>query len=238
MFKVIGINSKKEQWGGPNAYIPFSTWQLIFNRGKEFSQLTFTVEGLETKEANDKFEESLRQLLGSRLFFDPQDTQALWVNNSQTEYLETMKIFGGITIFVTIIGIFTLIAGIVGVSNIMLVSVKERTREIGIRKAIGAPPASILKSIISESIIITAIFGYIGLMMGIGLTELINLFMEQSAAGAASDGVEMSVFKNPTVDIGYAVFATILLIISGIIAGYLPALKAVKVKPIEAMRQE
>ncbi len=238
MFKVIGINSKKEQWGGPNAYIPFSTWQLIFNRGKEFSQLTFTVEGLETKEANDKFEESLRQLLGSRLFFDPQDTQALWVNNSQTEYLETMKIFGGITIFVTIIGIFTLIAGIVGVSNIMLVSVKERTREIGIRKAIGAPPASILKSIISESIIITAIFGYIGLMMGIGLTELINLFMEQSAAGAASDGVEMSVFKNPTVDIGYAVFATILLIISGIIAGYLPARKAVKVKPIEAMRQE
>ncbi len=238
MFKVIGINSKKEQWGGPNAYIPFSTWQLIFNRGKEFSQLTFTVEGLETKEANDKFEESLRQLLGSRLFFDPQDTQALWVNNSQTEYLETMKIFGGITIFVTIIGIFTLIAGIVGVSNIMLVSVKERTREIGIRKAIGAPPASILKSIILESIIITAIFGYIGLMMGIGLTELINLFMEQSAAGAASDGVEMSVFKNPTVDIGYAVFATILLIISGIIAGYLPARKAVKVKPIEAMRQE
>lgn len=238
MFKVIGINSKKEQWGGPNAYIPFSTWQLIFNRGKEFSQLTFTVEGLETKEANDKFEESLRQLLGSRLFFDPKDTQALWVNNSQTEYLETMKIFGGITIFVTIIGIFTLIAGIVGVSNIMLVSVKERTREIGIRKAIGAPPASILKSIILESIIITTIFGYIGLMMGIGLTELINFFMEQSAAGAASDGVEMSVFKNPTVDIGYAVFATILLIISGIIAGYLPARKAVKVKPIEAMRQE
>ena len=150
-----------------------------------------------------------------------------------------MKIFGGITIFVSIIGIFTLIAGIVGVSNIMLVTVKERTREIGIRKAIGAPPSSILKSIILESIIITAIFGYIGLMLGIGVTELVNFLMEQAAAAnASSDGMQMSVFKNPTVDIGYAVFATIVLIIAGVLAGYLPARKAVKVRPIEAMREE
>src|SRR5690554_4349318 len=114
-----------------------------------------------------------------------------------------MKIFGGITMLVTIIGILTLIAGIVGVSNIMLVSVKERTREIGIRKAIGAPPVSILKTIILESLIITAIFGYIGMMLGIGLTELINFVMEQSANGkAATDEVQMSVFRNPTVDIG------------------------------------
>lgn len=238
MFKVIGINSKKEEWGGSNAYIPFSTSQAIFNPGKKFYQLTFTVDGLETKIENERFDESLRNLMARRLNFNPQDKQAIWVNNSQADYVETMKIFGGINIFVTIIGIFTLIAGIVGVSNIMLVSVKERTREIGIRKAIGAPPASILKSIILESIIITAIFGYIGLLTGIGLTELINFFMEQSMNATAEGEMQMSIFKNPTVDVGYAVFATVLLIISGVIAGYLPARKAVKVKPIEAMRQE
>lgn len=240
MFKVIGVNSKPEQWGGPVAYIPFSTSQAIFNPDQKFRELTFTVEGLETTAENEHFEKSLINLLGRRLKFDPSDYQAMWVYNSQANYIETQKTFGGINIFVTIIGILTLIAGIVGVSNIMLVSVKERTREIGIRKAIGAPPASILKSIILESIIITAIFGYIGLFMGIGLTELVNFFMEMSANAAQSvDGVPtMSVFKNPTVNVGYAVFATVLLIVSGVIAGYLPARKAVKIKPIEAMRQE
>ena len=141
--------------------------------------------------------------------------------------------------FVSIIGILTLIAGIVGVSNIMLVSVKERTREIGIRKAIGASPLSILKTIILESLIITAIFGYIGMILGVGLTELINFVMEQSANGQpVTDEVQMSVFKNPRVNMGYAIFATVVLIIAGIVAGYLPARKAVRIKPIEAMRQE
>ncbi|MPN00947.1 Macrolide export ATP-binding/permease protein MacB [bioreactor metagenome] len=121
----------------------------------------------------------------------------------------------------------------------MLVSVKERTREIGIRKAIGASPLSILKTIILESLIITAIFGYIGMILGVGLTELINFVMEQSANGQpVTDEVQMSVFKNPTVNMGYAIFATVVLIIAGIVAGYLPARKAVRIKPIEAMRQE
>lgn len=240
MFKVIGVNSKKEQWGGPVAYIPFSTMQVVFNIDKKFYQLSFTVEGLETTVENERFNKSLRNLMGRQLKFDPEDNQALWVNNSQSDYIETMKIFGGVNLFVTIVGILTLIAGIVGVSNIMLVSVKERTREIGIRKAIGAPPASILTSIILESIIITAIFGYIGMFLGIGVTEIMNFITEQAAnvAQSADGGPQMSVFKNPTVNIGYAIFATVLLVISGVIAGYLPARKAVKIKPIEAMRQE
>ena len=239
MFKVIGVNSKREEWGGPNAYIPFTTSQLIFNPGQKFNQITFTVDDLTTKEANDKFNETLREIMGRRMNFDPADTQAIWLNNNQADYVETMKIFGGITMLVTIIGILTLIAGIVGVSNIMLVSVKERTREIGIRKAIGAPPSSILKTIIFESIIITTIFGYVGLFMGIGLTEVINFVMEQAASGqAVSDEPQMSVFKNPTVEMGYAFFATLILIISGVLAGYFPARNAIKVQPIEAMRQE
>jgi len=239
MFKVVGINTKKEQWGGSNAYIPFSTAQIIFNPSRKFRQITFTVDGLVTKEENDRFNESLRTLMGNRLNFDPADQQALWINNTQSEYVETMKIFGGITLFVTIIGILTLIAGIVGVSNIMLVSVKERTREIGIRKAIGATPMAILKTIILESIFITTLFGYIGMMMGIGLTELVNFFMVQAANGQpVTDEPQMSIFTNPTVDIGYALFATVILIIAGVVAGYLPARKAVRVQPIEAMRQE
>lgn len=237
IFKVIGINSKKEQWGGPNAYIPFSTAQIIFNPNKKFNQITFTVDGLETKEENDKFDEKLRTVMGNMLSFNPKDRQAIWVNNSQADYIETQKIFGGITIFVSIIGLLTLIAGIVGVSNIMLVSVKERTKEIGIRKAIGAPPSSILSSIIFESLMITAIFGYFGMMMGIGLTEVVNFFMEQSVA-TQGDEMQMSVFKNPTVNISYALFATGILIVSGIIAGYMPARNAVKIKPIEAMRKD
>jgi putative ABC transport system permease protein len=239
MFKVVGINSKKEQWGGSNTYIPFSTAQTIFNPNRKFYQITFTVDGLVTKEENDRLNESLRTLMGQRLNFNPEDQQALWIYNAQSDYVETMKIFSVITFIVALIGILTLIAGIVSVSNIMLVSVKERTREIGIRKAIGATPVSILKTIILESIIITTVFGYIGLMMGIGLTEMVNFFMEQAAAAqAVSDEPQMSIFTNPTVDVGYALFATIILIISGVIAGYLPARKAVKVKPIEAMRQE
>ena len=238
MFKVVGINSKSERWEGASAYIPFTTAQSIFKPDKKYQQITFTVDGLVTMAENDVFNDVLRNKMSRSLSFDPKDDQALWIDNSQRDYIESQKIFGGINIFLSIIGILTLIAGIVGVSNIMLVTVKERTREIGIRKAIGASPASILKSIILESLIITTIFGYIGLMAGVGLTELVNLLMEQSASQAASDEQTMSVFKNPTVDIGYAVFATIVLIISGVVAGYLPARKAVKIKPIEAMRQE
>jgi len=239
IFKVVGINTKSEDWGGSNAYIPFTTAQSIFNPDGKFYHIVFTVDGLATKEANDKFNETLRDVMSRRMEFNPDDRQALWIYNAQSDYVETMKIFGGITIFVSIIGILTLIAGIVGVSNIMLVSVKERTREIGIRKALGAKPSSILKTIMLESIIITAIFGYIGLILGVGLTELVNFFMEMSANNqAVTDEPQMSIFTNPTVQIGYALFATVVLIVSGTIAGYLPARKAVKVQPIEAMRQE
>ncbi len=235
MFKVVGINSKKERYGEGSAYIPFTTAQSIFNPNKKFYSIAMQVNGLKTKDANDKFNDKLKQTMSQSLRFDPTDTQALYLYNAQRDYIETMKIFGGITIFVSIIGIFTLIAGIVGVSNIMLMSVKERTREIGIRKAIGASPASILRSVIIESILITTIFGYIGMVMGVGLTELVNIIMQQSAAQSDTG---MSVFKDPTVQLSYVFISTAILIISGVIAGYMPARRAVRIKPIEAMREE
>ncbi|MDD2285557.1 MAG: ABC transporter permease [Paludibacter sp.] len=235
MFQVVGVNTKKERWGDGNAYIPYSTAQMVFNPNKKFYSMAMIVEGLETKEENEQFNDRLKENVSQTMLFDPKDTQALWINNSQQNYLQTMSIFNGISLFVLIVGIFTLIAGVVGVSNIMLVTVKERTREIGIRKAIGAPPAQILFTIILESILITAIFGYMGMMAGIGITEVVNMVMEQSAAANPSG---MSVFKNPTVNLNYVYFSTMIMIVAGIIAGYMPARKAVKIKPIEAMRDE
>ena len=194
-----------------------------------------TVDGLETEQSNEEFTDKMKANMAQSLSFDPKDPEAIYIRNSQRDYIETMKIFGGITLFVSFIGILTLIAGIVGVSNIMLVSVKERTREIGIRKAIGAPPITILRSIIIESVLITAIFGYIGIVAGVGLTELVNFFLQQSAAGDPSG---MSVFKDPTVSLSYVLISTSILIIAGVFAGYMPARRAVRIKPIEAMREE
>ena len=235
MFRIIGINSKKARFDNGTAFIPFSTAQSIFNPDMKFNNIAMTVNGLTTEKMNDDFNEKLKTTVSKSLNYDKNDPQAVYFRNSQKDFLQTMMIFNGITIFVAVIGIFTLIAGIVGVSNIMLVTVKERTREIGIRKAIGAPPASILRSIITESIIITTIFGYIGMMAGIGLTELVNFIMLQQAAGNPNGP---TVFKNPTVELSYVLISTGILIVAGVIAGYMPARRAVRIKPIEAMREE
>lgn len=237
MYNVVGISTKKEQYGEGTAYIPFTTAQLIYNPDRKFRNIAMQVNDLKTVEENEAFNDRLKGTMSHSLRFDPSDMQALWIWNSQRDYIETMKIFGGISVFVSIIGIFTLIAGIVGVSNIMLVSVKERTREIGIRKAVGAPPVSILSSVVLESILITTVFGYIGMIAGIGLTEIINFFMTQSAAQNPSE-TGMTVFKDPSVELSYVYISTLILIIAGIVAGYMPAHKAVKIKPIEAMREE
>jgi hypothetical protein len=144
----------------------------------------------------------------------------------------------GIALFIWVIGIGTLTAGIVGVSNIMLITVRERTREFGIRKAIGATPFSILKLIIVESILITAVFGYLGMILGIGLTEGINSVMEMMNAGKNVSQDDMSIFLNPTVNLSVVLSATALIIGAGVLAGYFPARKAVKITAIEAMRNE
>ena len=144
----------------------------------------------------------------------------------------------GIALFIWVIGLGTLTAGIVGVSNIMLITVRERTREFGIRKAIGATPFSILKLIIVESILITAVFGYLGMVLGIGLTEGINAVMEMMNAGKNVSQDDMSIFLNPTVNLSVALSATALIVGAGVLAGYFPARKAVKITAIEAMREE
>ncbi len=235
MFRVIGVNSRKNRWGEGSAYIPFTTAQVIFNPNKKFYSIAFEVHGLESEKANQEFNDRLKGQMASSMSFDAKDPRALWIRNSQENYLQAMKIFGAINIFLFIIGVLTLLAGVVGISNIMLVSVKERTREFGIRKALGAPPASILLTVVVESIVITTIFGYLGMLAGIGLTELVAAVME--GTNSQSD-TGMSIFKNPTVDMSYVFIATGILIVSGIVAGYMPARKAVRIKPIEAMQEK
>lgn len=233
IYQIIGVYTNKNQYdNNPPAYIPFTTAQLLYNKGYGFIQIDFTVNGLNTKEANEAFIDRLRHKIGQIHGFDPADRSALYIWNTAEEMRETQQIFGGINFFIWIVGICSLMAGIVGVGNIMLITVKERTREIGIRKAIGATPASILKLIILESIIITATAGYIGLVVGIGLTEAVG----NAIAGAPSDGPK--VFTDPTVDINTVLLATLVLIVSGVLSGLMPALKATKVSPIEAMRAE
>lgn len=234
-YQVVGVYDDTDMpSNNPPAYIPFTTAQMLYNKGWGFRQIDFTVKGLTKLEDNQVFIERVRKQIAQLHKFDPADRSALYIRNTAEDVAQTNQIFNGINFFIWIIGIASLMAGIVGVGNIMLITVKERTREIGIRKAIGATPASVLRLIIFESIMITTTAGYIGMLFGILLTEAISTAM--TGGGAAQDGP--SVFKDPTVDLGTVLFATLILVIAGVIAGLIPALKATRVRPIEAMRAE
>lgn len=234
-FKVVGICSEPGSTNTREGYIPLTTAQMIFNGTNQLHNLAVTINA-QTLEESQAIEEQVRMVLSREHKFDPKDEGAIGLFNKLERYIQTMKIFQAIKIFIWIIGIGTLIAGVVGVSNIMLIVVKERTKEIGIRKAIGASPASVISLILLESIMITTIAGYIGLVLGTGLMELVNYFMVKSAGPVADS--QGSIFMNPTVDFNIAISATLLLIVAGAIAGYIPAKRAASIKPIVALRDE
>jgi putative ABC transport system permease protein len=225
-FMVVGVFKDKSDYDNKRIYVPLSTGQKLLKHTMNISNIGFTTTGLSVPESK-KLEEEIRIQFAHRHKFDPKDTRAIWIRNHLEMYERTLSLFLGIKLFVLIIGIFTIIAGIVGVSNIMIIVVKERTKEIGIRKALGATPNSIVGQIIRESIFITGFSGYVGLVLGIGLLELVNANLPDTPF-----------FVNPTADIRVAVGATILLIICGTIAGFVPARRAARIKPIEALRDE
>lgn len=235
-FKVVGIYTEPGSTNTREGYIPLTTAQMIFNGNNQLHNLAVTINA-QTLEESQAIEEQVRMVLSRKHKFDPKDESALGLYNKLEQYIQTMKIFQAIKIFIWIIGMGTLIAGIVGVSNIMLIVVKERTKEIGIRKAIGASPSSVIGLILLESIMITTIAGYIGLVLGTGLMEIINYAMVQSAGANVAEQGE-TVFLNPTVDFNIAVASTLLLIVAGAIAGYIPAKRAASIKPIVALRDE
>lgn len=232
-FIVVGV-FHEQTWGNQEkAYIPLSTAQLLYRGGHGYDDISFTLKNLKTEEENKAFEERFREGMSVVHHYDPQDKRAIGIWNQLQNYLQFVGIFNGISAFIWIIGVGTLVAGVIGVSNIMLISVRERTREIGIRKALGAKPASILGSILMESVFIMSIFGYVGMFLGVAMGELASSILE-------APGMEeiTNVVRNPTINLSVAIGAMLVLIVSGLFAGYFPALKAVRISPVEAMRAE
>jgi len=232
-FLVVGIYSDDESMFRNNSYAPFTTVRTIYNKGNKTGNIIFSFKGLDTQAANEAFEQSYRRKINARHDAAPDDEEAIWISNRFTSSLQMNTGTAIIRSALWVVGIFTLLSGIVGVSNIMLITVKERTREFGIRKAIGATPWSILKLIITESVIITLFFGYIGMMLGIGA----NLWMDATIGNSSLDtGVfQQKMFVNPTVGFAVCMQATLLIVIAGTIAGLVPARKAAKTRPIEAL---
>jgi putative ABC transport system permease protein len=235
-FLVVGIRRTEANTDDRDLYVPYTTVKTIFGFDNHIDQMTFTFHGLESEEANDEFERTLKAAVNTAHRAAPDDESATWIWNRFTQNLQMEKGAGILRTALWIIGLFTLLGGIVGVSNIMLITVKERTHEFGIRKAIGARPWSIMKLIVAESISITALFGYIGMALGMGACVLMDKTLGESSMDVFGEQIRMLV--NPTVGIDVAIEATLVLIIAGTLAGLAPARKAAKVRPIEALRDE
>lgn len=233
-FQAIGIYTTPMEEFSPTAYVPYTTLQLIYNKGNAIGSLVFLTQGLTDLSSSEAFEQEYREAIGKAKQFDADDRSAIHVWNRFTQYLTQQTASNLLRTSIWVIGIFTLLSGIVGVSNIMLITVKERTREFGIRKALGAKPISILGLIITESITITTLFGYIGMIAGILATEYMNAISGEQVVDIGV--ISATVFVNPTVDIQIAIQATLTLIIAGTLAGFFPARKAVMIRPIEALR--
>ena len=232
-FMVAGIYKDDRSEMNNRAFAPFTTVRTIYNKGDKTDNIIFSFKGLNTQAENEAFEKMYRSRINNNHYAAPDDENAVWIWNRFTMNLQMSQGVSIIRTALWIIGIFTLLSGIVGVSNIMLITVKERTREFGIRKAIGATPWSILRLIIIESIIITTIFGYIGMLCGIGA----NLYMDATMGHEMVDAgiFKQSMFLNPTVGFDVCIEATLLIVIAGTIAGLIPARKAAKIRPIEAL---
>jgi putative ABC transport system permease protein len=198
--------------------------------------LSFTFHGLDTEEENEAFEKDYKRVLNNYHGAAPDDERAIWISNSFTMDMQMNKGRHVLEVFLWIIGLFTLLSGIVGVSNIMLITVKERTHEFGIRKAIGAGPWSVMKLIIAESISITAFFGYVGMVLGMVACRVLDATVGSKPVEIL--GETINIMKNPSVGLDVALEATLLLIVAGTLAGLIPASKAARVKPIEALRAE
>ena len=235
-FKVVGITKDDESRKNNELFTAFTTLKAIYAKGDNVGNIEFSIKNLKTKEDNEKFEANYRASTNLRHQAAPDDEQALWMWNRYTDSLTMAQGIGMIRTALWIVGLFTLLSGIVGVSNIMLITVKERTREFGIRKAIGARPKDILMLIIAESIIITSVFGYIGMLCGI----LTNLYMDATMGHMVMDSgiFRATMFVDPTVGLNVCIKATLTIIIAGTIAGLIPAIKASRIRPIEALRAE
>ena len=235
-FKVVGIYKENEN-GRATIFSSNSAIKRIFGANTDDAgRIEFTFHGLSTEKANEDFEKSYRHRLNAEHQVHPEDEDAIWLWNRFTQNLQMENAMGILRTALWIVGLFTLLSGIVGVSNIMLITVKERTHEFGIRKAIGAKPWNILKLIIVESVIITTFFGYIGMVLGVTANEYMDATIGHETIDTGL--FKATMFLNPTVGLDVCFEATLVMIIAGTIAGLIPAYKASRIRPIEALRAD
>ena len=226
-YKIVGVFHDEGGEGElRKIYIPVSTAQMVYGGGQQLHMLMFTVDD-PTVESTTRLAERVQNNMARRHRFAPDDKSALRVRNNVEQYQKMQDIFTGIRVFVWIVGIGTILAGIVGVSNIMLISVRERTKEIGVRKALGATPASVILLVLEEAVLVTLASGYLGLVAGVGLLEIVNRYVPEN-----------DFIRNPQVDIRVALGATVLLTVFGALAGFFPARRAAQVSPVVALRDE
>jgi putative ABC transport system permease protein len=232
-FKVVGLFKSKKKGGqadrdNNSIFLPFSSMQRTFNYGNKV--FWFAITSADNVPASVA-EEKVLAFMKQRHHVNPKDTQAIGHFNVEKEFKKMTGLFNGINGLVWIVGIGTLLAGIIGVSNIMLIIVKERTREIGVKRALGATPLNIISQIILESVTLTTLAGYIGLVIGVALLSLIDKIM-------MSSGANSQFFLHPEINFSVGITALAVLVISGIFAGMIPAKRAVSIKPVEALRDE
>ena len=225
-FQVIGVfHDEGGEGERKKIFLPITTAQMAFGGANNVNMIMFTV-GDASLEESMRIEKQVRGLLAERHNFDPDDRRALRMWNNLERFEDIATVILMIQLFVWVVGGLTIVAGIVGVSNIMLIAVKERTREIGIRKALGAPPRSILSMITQEALVLTGVAGYLGLVGGVAFVELARRY------------VPTDIIRDPTVDLRIAFAATVLLVVAGTLAGFFPAWRAARINPIEALRDE
>ncbi|MEO8502514.1 MAG: ABC transporter permease [Acidobacteriota bacterium] len=226
-FKVVGVfDDEGSDQEREMIYLPISTAQRTFNGQDHIGAILYTTGDADLAASETMANES-KGILAKNHTFDPDDSRALFVNNNVENFQRFVQLMNGIRGFIWVVGIGTLLAGVVGVSNIMLVAVKERTREIGVRKAVGATPGSLVALILQESVLITTVAGYFGLVGGVAVLEIVTRVVPNA-----------DFFRNPHVDLKVAIYATLLLIVAGTVAGFFPARRAAAVQPVEALRDE
>ncbi|MFT4565314.1 MAG: putative ABC transport system permease protein [Saprospiraceae bacterium] len=224
-YKIVGVYSDKEgEFSMRRIYLPIATAQQVYSANEKLNRMFLAAGDLSVEEMAD-LENGIRKALAKRKKYDVTDRRAIYINNFSENFKEFQSLMFAIKSLMWIVGVFSIVAGVIGVSNIMLIIVKDRTKEIGIRKAIGATPSSIVGMIFQESIFITAISGYIGLAAGVGVMALMK-------------GIESEFFRQPEIDITIAIIATLILIMAGGLAGLLPALQAARINPVKAIKSE
>jgi putative ABC transport system permease protein len=226
-FRVVGVFSDE---GSENEmetiYLPITTAQRVFTGSDRIHQVMFTT-GDAAVDETVEMAEIVRHTLADRHDFSIDDSRALFIRNNTEFFQRFVDLMRNIRLFVWVIGIGTILAGVVGVSNIMMIVVAERTREIGIRKAVGATPWSVVGLVLQESIAITAIAGYIGMVLGVAVLEFLSPQLPNN-----------DFFIDPSVNLKLAIGATVLLVVAGSVAGFFPARRAARIRPIEALREE